>query len=63
VAAGTLGHLATTACAAPTLLPLRRGNLDPDRTRDVLDRFARINAVRAAVLVFTWAATLSALTA
>ena len=38
-AVGTLAHIASTARAAPTLLSLRHGDLDPDHTRDVLDRF------------------------
>jgi len=60
-AAGTLGHLATTACAAPVLLSLRRGELDPDPTRDVLDRFAGINAIRTAAMALALGAVVRAL--
>jgi hypothetical protein len=54
---GTLAHIASTARAAPTLLTLRHGDLDPDHTRDVLDRFARLNALRLTAMASTLIAT------
>jgi hypothetical protein len=56
--AGTVGFVAATSRAAPTLLTLRRGGTDPEA---VLNRFARLNALRAGALVLTLAATIWAL--
>jgi hypothetical protein len=55
-AASTLTHLAATARAAPTLLSLRRNDLDNATIATTLDRFARIHAVRTAAIVTTLAA-------
>ncbi len=61
VALGTLGHLGVTSRAAPTLLSLRTGEVDPARAAATLDRFARLNAIRAAGIVLALAATVAAL--
>jgi hypothetical protein len=62
-AAGTLAHTAATSRAAPTLLALRRGEHTAEATAAILDRFATINALRAAAVVATLAATTWALAA
>lgn len=54
-AASTLTHLAATARAGPTLLSLRRDDLDKAAIATTLDRFARIHAVRTAAIVTTLA--------
>ncbi len=59
-ALGTIAHLGATARAAPTLLSLRHGQIEEQAGRAVLDRFARINAVRAAAMSVTLLATLLA---
>jgi hypothetical protein len=56
-AVGTVGHLAATGRAAPTLLSLRHGDLDPTHTGAVLDRFASINAARTVAMAVTLAAS------
>lgn len=54
---GTLWHLAATSRAAPTLLSLRRaGAVEEGRAATTLDRFARLNALRAAGIVLALAA-------
>jgi hypothetical protein len=60
MAAGTAGFLAATSRAAPALLSLRRDEVS-ERAGAVLDRFARINEVRAVALAITLAATVWAL--
>lgn len=59
-ALGTVAHLATTARAAPLLLSLRHGELDAEHVRGVLDRFARINALRAVAMSLALAASIAA---
>jgi hypothetical protein len=58
-AVGTLGHLAATGRAAPTLLSLRHGHLEPVHAAAVLDRFASINAARTAAMAVTLAASVT----
>lgn len=58
-AIATIAHLGATARAAPTLLSLRHGRLEEQAGRAVLDRFARINAVRAAAMSVTLLAALT----
>lgn len=60
---GTVAHSVATSDAAPTLLTLRRGTPAPEAVAAVLDRFAMINAVRAAAIVLTVAAVIWALAA
>lgn len=59
-AAGTLAHLGATARAAPTLLSLRHDPIEEQTSRAVLDRFARINVIRAVATTATLLATLLA---
>jgi hypothetical protein len=60
-AAGTVGHMLVTARAAPTFLSLRRVGADEAAVGAVLDRFSRLQAVRAGVQTATLAATVWAL--
>lgn len=60
-AAGTVGHLLITACAAPTFLSIRDAGDDEQQLAAILDRFARLQALRAGVQVTTAAATVWAL--
>ncbi|OJY52834.1 hypothetical protein [Pseudonocardia sp. 73-21] len=59
--AGTVAGGVTTARAAPTLLPLRHGEHTAEAVEAVLNRFATINALRAAAIVLTLAAAIWAL--
>jgi hypothetical protein len=56
VAAATVIHAAATSRAAPIMIGLRRGSPDPSDIAAALDRFARINAVRAAAMITALAA-------
>jgi len=49
---GTVAHMLVTAWAAPTILALRRlPDDDPDRIVAVLERFARLQTLRAGLQV------------
>jgi hypothetical protein len=59
--AGTIGHFLATARAAPTFLSLRGIGADEAAVAAVLNRFARLQAVRAAIQTATLGATVWAL--
>jgi hypothetical protein len=60
----TVAHMLVTARAAPTLLSLRRlSGEDPDRIAAVLDRFARLQTLRAGLQVAALAAVVLVLLA
>lgn len=59
---GTVGHSLVTARAAPTFLSLRHTD-DEDAVAAILNRFARLQTLRAALQVGTAAATIWALLA
>lgn len=61
--AGTAGHMLITARAAPTFLSIRDAGEDERRLAAILDRFARLQAVRAGLQLVTAAATVWALVA
>jgi hypothetical protein len=64
VGVGTVAHMLVTARAAPTILSLRRlSDDDPDQVGAVLDRFARLQTLRAGVQVATVAAAVWVLVA
>jgi len=53
----TVAHMLVTARAAPTILALRRlSDDDPDQIAAVLDRFARLQTLRAGLQVASLAA-------
>ena len=61
---GTVAHMLVTARAAPTILSLRRlSDDDPERIAAVLDRFARLQALRAGLQVAALAAAVWVLVA
>jgi hypothetical protein len=51
--AGSVAHMGSTALAAPTNISQRRAVGDEAALSQILDRFARLNAVRAVLLVAT----------
>jgi hypothetical protein len=63
MAAGIVVFAGATSRAAPTLLTLRRGEPTEATATATLDRFARFNAIRAAGIVMTIAASVWAMAA
>lgn len=61
VSIGTASHVAATSQAAPTLLALRHAGIDDEPSGDILNRFARLNQIRAAAMIATLAASVWAL--
>jgi len=51
--AGSVAHMGSTALAAPTNISQRRAIGDEMTLERIFDRFARLNAVRAALMVAT----------
>jgi hypothetical protein len=51
--AGSIAHMGSTALAAPTNISQRRAIGDEVALERIFDRFARLNAVRAALMVAT----------
>lgn len=61
--AGSVAHMGSTALAAPTNISQRRAIGDEAALQRIFDRFARLNGVRAALMVATLGAAIWAVVA
>jgi hypothetical protein len=61
--AGSVAHMGSTAAAAPTNISQRRAIGDEAALERIFDRFARLNGVRAALMVATLGTAIWALVA